>query len=108
MLFLLLYEKSPQVENTELKANMTAGDTQVACGRPGSETSRADHSTNWDEAGKSEETALPLGSIRKGDESENLLNQKIQNALCANTGGRMNHATMEIHPDVSLPRKSVK
>lgn len=44
-----------------------------------------------DGALRSEEAALPLGSIRKVDESRNLLNQKIQNVLCAKTGERMNN-----------------
>lgn len=43
-----------------------------------------------DGAGRSEKTALPQGSIRKVDESENLLNQKIQNVLWAKTGKGMN------------------
>ena len=43
-----------------------------------------------DGVGRSEKTTLPQGSIRKVDESENLLNQKIQNVLWAKTGKGMN------------------
>ena len=46
-----------------------------------------------DGAGRSEKTASPLGSIRKVDKSENLLNQKIQNVLCAKTGEGINNPT---------------
>lgn len=43
-----------------------------------------------DGAGRSKRTALPQGSIRKVDESENLSNQKIRNVLWAKTGKGMN------------------
>lgn len=63
--------------------------------------------TTGDGAGRSEETALPLGFIRKVDESKNLLNQKIQNVPGAKTGEGTNNPPLNGNSQLFLFQEKV-
>lgn len=100
---------SHQIKNMALEANVTAGDTYVACGLPGSGTSGADHSTNWGWSRQKWGNSTSTGINQEGRWNQRICwIRKFRMCRVQQLEKEWITTPVEIHPDVSFPRKSAK